>query len=230
MIRQVAMFWTPNKITLLRVALGFLSVGLFGRSALLNLLAVALTITAIALDALDGHLARTRKMATPEGAQIDILGDRMIENMYFTYFAVTGMVSLWLPMLFFARGAATDFLRSLAMKAGRSGWGAHSMLPGSWAQALVASRWSRGTYAALKCVCFCYLGLELALTRGPVALLGQVTIDVHAAIRVGAQFLVWTTAAFCVLRGLPVLLEGWKYFAPRLPARETKNHPRGNAA
>ena len=67
-------------------------------------------------------------MATPEGAQIDILGDRVIENMYFTYFAVVGMVSLWLPMLFFARGAVTDFLRSLALKAGHSGWGANAML------------------------------------------------------------------------------------------------------
>src|SRR5207249_8065101 len=36
--------------------------------------------------------------------------DRMIENVYFTYFAVVGMVSLWLPILFFARGALTDFL------------------------------------------------------------------------------------------------------------------------
>jgi len=44
-------------------------------------------------------------MATPVGAQLDILGDRMIENVYFTYFAVVGMVSLWLPILFFtARG------------------------------------------------------------------------------------------------------------------------------
>jgi len=87
--------------------------------------AVGLTVAAIALDALDGHLARKKKMATPVGAQLDILGDRMIENVYFTYFAVVGMVSLWLPVLFFARGAATDFLRGLAMKAGHSGWGAN---------------------------------------------------------------------------------------------------------
>ena len=103
------MLWTPNRITLLRVAVGFLAVCLFGKSPCLNLLAVALTVTAIALDALDGHIARKKRMATPEGAQIDILGDRMIENMYFTYFAAVGMVSLWLPMLFFARGAATIF-------------------------------------------------------------------------------------------------------------------------
>src|SRR2546429_9810239 len=84
--------WTPNKVTLLRVAVGFAAVSLFGRGAWPNLLAVALTVTSIALDALDGHIARKKKMATPVGAQLAILGDRMIENVYFTYFAVVGMV------------------------------------------------------------------------------------------------------------------------------------------
>src|SRR5579859_5126032 len=203
--------WTPNKVTLLRVVVGFAAVCLFGRGAWPNLLAVALTVTSIALDALDGHIARKKKMATPVGAQLDILGDRMIENVYFTYFAVVGMVSLWLPILFFARGAATDFLRGLALKAGHSGWGANGMLQTWWGRALVASRWSRGLYAAMKCMCFCYLGLELALTRGPVALIGGMTGDLQTIVRVGAQVLTWMTAGFCLLRGVPVLAEGWRF-------------------
>ncbi|HEX8837900.1 MAG TPA: CDP-alcohol phosphatidyltransferase family protein [Candidatus Acidoferrum sp.] len=205
--------WTPNRVTLLRVALGFAAVSLFGRGAWTNLLAVALTVASIALDALDGHIARKKKMATPVGAQLDILGDRMIENVYFTYFAVVGMVSLWLPILFFARGAATDFLRGLAMKAGYSGWGENAMVQTWWGRALVSSRWSRGFYAAMKCLCFCYLGLELALTRGPVALVSGLGGDVSATVRMGAQVLTTATAVFCLLRGLPVLLEGCKYFA-----------------
>ena len=149
--------------------------------------------------------------------------------MFFTYFAAVGMVSLWLPMLFFARGAATDFLRGLAMKAGYSGWGANAMLQSAWARALVASRWSRGLYAAMKCACFCYLGLELALTRGPVALLGPVTLDTHAAIRAGAQTLAWMTGIFCVVRGLPVLVEGWKFLASNLAAGKSGEVARGDA-
>src|SRR6266849_3607196 len=192
------MNWTPNKVTLLRVLVGFAAVSLFGRGAWANVAAVGLTVASIALDALDGHIARARRLATPVGAQIDILGDRMIENVYFTYFAVVGMVSLWLPVFFFARGAATDFLRGLAMKAGHSGWGANAMLQTWWGRALVGSRWSRGMYAAMKCLCFCYLGLELAG-------------DVHAMIGVGAEVITWATAAFCLVRGLPVLVEGWKY-------------------
>ena len=220
------MQWNPNKVTLLRIAVGFCAVSLFGRGAWANLGAVALTVAAIALDALDGHLARQKNLATPEGAQLDILGDRMIENVYFTYFAVVGMVSLWLPVFFFARGAATDFLRSLALKAGHSGWGANSMLQSGWARVLVASSWSRGLYAALKCLCFCYLGLELALTRGPVALLGELTGDVHATIRGGALFLTWLTAAFCLVRGMPVLMEGWRYFSRN--AAERRAAPSAN--
>ncbi|HXJ07077.1 MAG TPA: CDP-alcohol phosphatidyltransferase family protein [Candidatus Acidoferrum sp.] len=205
------MQWTPNKVTALRVGMGFAAVSLFGRGPWTNLAAVALTVAAIALDALDGHIARRKNLATPVGAQLDILGDRMIENVYFTYFAVVGMVSVWLPVFFFVRGAATDFLRGLALRAGHSGWGANAMLQTRWGRALVASRWSRGLYAAMKCLCFCYLGLELALTRGPVALLGGMTADAHAMIRAGALALTWTTAGFCLLRGLPLLAEGWRY-------------------
>jgi CDP-diacylglycerol--glycerol-3-phosphate 3-phosphatidyltransferase len=220
------MHWTPNQVTMVRVIVGFVAVALFGHGMWANLAAVVLTVASIALDALDGHLARKKAMATPFGAQIDILGDRMIENMFFTYFAVVGMVSLWLPVLFFSRGAATDFLRGLALKAGHSGWGADAMLQTWWGRALVASRWSRGLYAALKCACFCYLGLELALTRGPVALLGTIASQTHLTIRAIAHILTWATAAFCLLRGLPVLLEGWRFFAQEaVAARRSKSSP-----
>jgi len=117
------MHWTPNRVTCLRVVVGFAAVFLFGRGPWLNLSAVALTVACIGLDGLDGHIARRKNLATPVGAQIDILGDRMIENVYFTYFAVVGMVSWWLPVFFFARGAMTDFLRGLASRSGFSGWG-----------------------------------------------------------------------------------------------------------
>ena len=207
------MAWTPNKVTAVRVLVGFAAVVLFGHGTWANLAAVLLTIASIALDALDGHLARKMQIASPLGAQVDILGDRIIENMFFTYFAVAGMVSLWLPVLFFARGAATDFLRGLALKAGYSGWGTNAMLQTWWGRALVASRWSRGLYATLKCACFCYLGLELALTRGPVALIGTIAGDMHLTIRAVAQILTWATAVFCMLRGLPVFVEGWQFFA-----------------
>ncbi|HZS72172.1 MAG TPA: CDP-alcohol phosphatidyltransferase family protein, partial [Candidatus Acidoferrum sp.] len=114
-IANRVVIWTPNRVTAIRVAVGFFAVTLFGRGPWSNLAAVALTVATITLDALDGHIARRKNLATPLGAQLDILGDRMIENVYFTYFAVVGMVSLWVPVLFFSRGAVVDFLRGLAL-------------------------------------------------------------------------------------------------------------------
>jgi hypothetical protein len=70
--------------------------------------------------------------------------------------------------------------------------------------------------------------LELALTRGPVALLGEMTADLHALVRVGAHVLTWLTAAFCLLRGLPVLAEGWWYLSGSVrPARAVKRVAQG---
>lgn len=202
---------TPNQVSLLRVGIAFGSVCLYGRNPWANLAAVGLTVAAIALDALDGYIARKRRLATPLGAQIDVLGDRIIENVYFTYFAVCGLVSLWLPVLFFARGTATDFIRGIAAKAGYSGWGQASMMQTWWGRALVASRWSRGAYAAMKCACFCYMGVQLALARGPVALVSRLSGTTLGWIRLGAQVVIWATAAFCVVRALPVMVEGWRY-------------------
>lgn len=76
-------------------------------------------------------------------------------------------------------------------------------------------------------MCFCYLGLELALTRGPVALLGAMTKDLHAPVRVGAHVLTWMTAAFCLLRGLPVLAEGWRFVSSVGQARRVKRVAQG---
>src|SRR5271156_7020862 len=182
---------TPNQVTAARVVAAFAAVGLFtffGDALAADLAAVVLTVAAIALDGVDGYLARTRGMATPLGAQLDILGDRVVENLFFTFFAVAGLVSLWLPILFFVRGTLIDFLRGVAGRAGRSGFGTASMRETWWGRALVESRGSRAAYAILKCVCFCYLGLLVpvehwhagwldAYVRSSLLLTGQILAD-----------------------------------------------------
>jgi len=94
-------------------------------------------VAAIALDALDGHLARKKKMATPVGAQLDILGDRMIENVYFTYFGWWAWCRCGCRFVFCARGG-DGFLARAGDEAGHSGWGANAMLRTWWGQ-----RWWR---------------------------------------------------------------------------------------
>jgi CDP-diacylglycerol--glycerol-3-phosphate 3-phosphatidyltransferase len=200
---------TPNRVTAARVAAAFAAVALFnfGADALsADLAAVLLTVAAIALDGLDGYLARSRGLATPLGAQIDILGDRVVENLFFTFLAVSGLISLWVPVLFFARGTVTDFLRGLAARSGRSGFGRNSMLDMWWGRTLVASRASRAAYAVLKCVCFCCLGISLPLRHLPLA-------QFNTWLLSAGQALTGITAAFCVVRAIPVIWEGRRYFA-----------------
>lgn len=208
---------TPNQITVLRVALGFLAVALFAAahgtaSPGVNLLGVVLIVAAISLDAVDGYVARRKQLATPLGAQLDILGDRVLENLFFTWFAVAGLVSLWVPVIFFVRGAATDFLRGLAATQGREGFGRNSMLETWWGRVLVASRVSRAAYGVLKCVCFCWLGLQLALLSAPgIAGVARMLAAWTPLFILAGKLLVTLTVVFCLLRGIPVLWEGRRY-------------------
>ena len=202
---------TPNQVTAARVVAAFAAVALFtfGRDALVaDATAILLTIAAIALDGVDGYIARKRNLATPLGAQFDILGDRVVENLFFTFFAATGLISFWIPVLFFVRGTLTDFLRSLAARSGRTGFGRNSMVETWWGRSLVTSRPSRAAYAALKCACFCYLGLLLPLPQLPAAWL-----DANSRLLLSefGQILVLATAAFCVLRAVPVIWDGRRY-------------------
>jgi len=202
---------TPNQVTAGRVVAAFAAVALFtlfGKALAADLVAVLLTIAAIALDGVDGYLARTRGLATPLGAQFDILGDRVVENLFFTFFAVSGLVSVWIPVLFFVRGTLTDFLRGLAARTGRTGFGSKSMLETWWGRSLVASRASRAAYAVLKCICFCYLGLLLPMAHMPE---GWIRTSTQHSLLVAGQTLVGATVIFCLIRAIPVVWEGRRY-------------------
>ena len=215
---------TPNQVTVARIVAAFAAVALFtffGDLRAADIAAVLLIVAAIALDGVDGYLARTRGMATPLGAQLDILGDRVVENLFFTFFAVAGLVSLWLPILFFVRGALIDFLRGLASRVGRSGFGDRSMLETWWGRALVASRASRAAYAILKCVCFCCLGLLLPVARWQAEWLD---VGVRHSLLLAGRSLAGAAAVFCVVRAVPVVWEGRRYLRAfavkrKLPAR-----------
>jgi len=222
---------TPNKITVLRMFVAGAVVGLYeigsrGGSAIpIGICALALTICAVAMDGVDGYLARRLRMATTIGAQLDILGDRVIENLFLIYFAGAGQISVWVPVIFFVRGVLTDFLRGIAAARGpfdgRSGtekFQQNWMLVGRWSARIVASRASRGAYAGLKCVCFCALGVEWIARRSDNSL---VVARWSGAIHVAVSGIVFVTIAFCILRALPVFGEGLRDFRadPRVSPR-----------
>lgn len=208
---------TPNKVTVLRMFVAGAVIGLYAAGArsseaiAFGICALAFTICAIGLDGVDGYLARRLRMSSALGAQLDILGDRVIENLFFIYFAASGQISVLVPVVFFVRGVLTDFMRGLAAtrgpidgRAGIREFQRNWMLVEKWSARIVASRVSRGTYAALKCVCFCALGVEWIARNAP----SSMTASWISAIHFTVTGIVFATVGFCVLRALPVFWEG----------------------
>ena len=88
-----------NLITLARVILVFVVIAFLGQDFYLDILMIAMTGFILALDAVDGYVARKRKETSDFGALFDIVGDRVVENIYWIYFAVVGLIPFWLPMI-----------------------------------------------------------------------------------------------------------------------------------
>jgi CDP-diacylglycerol--glycerol-3-phosphate 3-phosphatidyltransferase len=212
---------TPNKVTVLRMFVAGAAIGLYAAGShssaaiAVGVCSLALTICAIGLDGVDGYLARRLRMTSALGAQLDILGDRIIENLFFIYFAADGQISVWVPVVFFVRGLLTDFLRGIAATWGPVDGHADAgdfhrnwMLVEKWSARIVATRVSRGAYAALKCVCFCALGMEWNARHAQISAAARSSRAIHFAV----SGIVVATVTFCVLRALPVFWEGLRDF------------------
>jgi CDP-diacylglycerol--glycerol-3-phosphate 3-phosphatidyltransferase len=205
-----------NLLTVARVLLIFLIISVWARdgsigSWWLNLLMVPLLAWAIFMDALDGWAARRFNEESEAGALFDIAGDRIVELVLWTFFAIrrdpfgVALVPIWVPIVIITRTVLTDFVRSVAFGSGRTPFGPNSMQNSAWARQLTASRWSRALYGGLKAVCFCALGVLLAwqgITHSPI------TAD---ELRLAVNLLVYATTFFALLRAVPVIWDGRQY-------------------
>lgn len=190
-----------NLITLIRLVLVFIiaSLALYAPPAW-QLLNPVLIILMIMLDGIDGFIARIRHEVSVFGAVFDIAADRIIEITLWITFAVLNIVSVWVALIFLLRGVLVDSLRN-----GRSSEGIapFSIMQTSWGKFLVASRTMRFTYGALKLVTFSWLALLTPMQ----ALWPQFWQNYFVFIHAVSNILVYSTVAFCLVRGIPVLLE-----------------------
>jgi CDP-diacylglycerol---glycerol-3-phosphate 3-phosphatidyltransferase len=205
-----------NALTAIRVLLIFVVIAVWSRDRVvdnvwLDLAMVPLLAWAIFMDALDGWAARRFNEVSKAGAIFDIAGDRIVELALWTFFAIRRdaggehLVRYWVPIVIITRTVLTDMIRSVALGAGRTAFGAEGMQSSRWARALTASRWSRAAYGILKAVTFCALGLLLAW---PYLRTGFAPGDLA---RRAVDTLVYLTVAFAILRAIPVLWEGRVY-------------------
>jgi CDP-diacylglycerol--glycerol-3-phosphate 3-phosphatidyltransferase len=200
---------TAHAITVVRVALAFAVVvllhlgGLHIRAAMLPAVFVV-----IMMDWLDGWIARRLGETTRFGALLDIAGDRIVEDIFWIYFAVVGLVAFWIPMVVVARGLLTDMVRTMAFARGKTAFGKETMMRGGLPRLLVASKASRGLYAALKMASFLCLTTLLALQSAPAA---AGLPSASGPARTVALVVVYATVAMCLLRGIPVIWNGRRY-------------------
>ncbi len=194
-----------NLITLFRLMLVFVVISLFGYHIYLDILLVALIGLILLLDAVDGYVARKLNQTSAFGALLDIVGDRIVECVFWVYFAVVGLVPFWIPVIVIARGFFTDGLRSAAFAQGKTAFGENSMMTSRWTRALTSSRASRSIYGISKAVAFVYLGGVIAFKNSGIY------PELVVGLELAGVILSVIAVAMCVIRGLPVLVDGWKY-------------------
>ncbi len=191
-----------NTITLARLPLLLLLVALlFVPLWQVRLIGLGLLIILFLLDWFDGYVARLRNEVTEMGAVLDVALDRAVENILWITFMYLGLVPLWVPIVFLIRSFIVDGMRTVALSRGKSGFG---MMHSPLGRFLVASRFMRAFYGAAKAVVFCQLYLTHALAlKNPGVLVTLQPLN---------QILILLTVGLCVLRGIPVILDGRIYF------------------
>jgi phosphatidylglycerophosphate synthase len=165
--------------------------------------AFSLTIFVIYADALDGYLARKLKQTSKIGAALDIASDRVVEMVYWIAFAALGWIPVWVPVLFLVRGTFVDTIRAHYSEQGFTAFGTTTMMKSSLGKFLVASNFSRFSYAVAKALAFC---LVIAY---------QTTMLHTEAVAIASSFCVYFACFFCLVRGLPVLFEARELFATK---------------
>jgi CDP-diacylglycerol--glycerol-3-phosphate 3-phosphatidyltransferase len=202
-----------NLITLLRFLLLFLLVAMtYWAPPPWQLMNAPLLLLIIALDAVDGWVARRRGEATVFGSVFDIAVDRVVENVLWIVLSNLGLIPIWVAIVFIVRGVIVDSIRYAAMAQGNTS--AFDTLRGPLARMLVAGRWMRGGYGALKALTFAWVLLLQPLPQLYPQLWSQWSMPLQAI----SSALVLATVGMCLARGLPVITEfviGHKVFALR---------------
>lgn len=192
-----------NIVTLSRIILVFIVVVLLYFPTVKTYVA-ALILTAILMwfDGLDGFVARRFNIASRLGALLDIMGDRIVENVFWISFCALGWINVAIPIIVLARGITTDSLRTLAFEKGYTAFGKTTMMQGKIAKFIVASNFCRFTYAVCKAIAFFFI----ILGHMPFEFMYQQYI-----LQTGIICAI-ISVVYCVLRGIPVIIESRRFF------------------
>lgn len=190
-----------NWITLSRLPLLLVNILIlyFGSPAV-KVAGVVLLFFGIMLDTVDGLIARKLGQTSLFGSVLDIAADRTFELVLWVCFADLGLIPIVVPLIVIARTTLTDAFRSIGVAHGAAPFSQHRSSLGRF---IVGSPWMKSGYSVTKTISFCGLALVVALRDFPPASdAAQAVAPMMAVLRV----VVWVAVAFCVFRGLPVIL------------------------
>lgn len=196
-----------NFISIFRIFVALLAVYLlFVQTTLAYAIAFVLTVIAFALDGVDGYVARKFHEESELGSVLDIMGDRIVEVSYWVAFAVLGYLAgdnlalnAMFPIVCVARAFTTDSIRSVALSKGFTAFGDKTMQTTALGKFICASRFMRISYAVAKVMAF----IIIILVNTP----GMEVYTWNSSLNTVGIVLAWIAIIFCVVRGLPVVIE-----------------------
>jgi CDP-diacylglycerol--glycerol-3-phosphate 3-phosphatidyltransferase len=191
-----------NLVTLLRFFLLFVLVVMTyqTRYPWLQLANMPLLVLVIFLDAVDGFVARKFHENSLFGAIFDIIVDRVTENVLWIVLADLRYIPVWVAIVFITRSLVVDSIRTTGAQQGKAPF---SMLNSGWGQFLVAGRFMRGLYGALKVAAF---GWILMLQPWP-SLMPSFWLRWGGFFKSLTGGLIYLTVAVCIIRSIPVIVE-----------------------
>lgn len=194
-----------NIITLARFPLLILVILLlYMESPVARLISAALVVLLIAMDMIDGLIARARNEDNLLGSVLDIMADRSVEQVMWVVYAHLGLISVAVPIIFILRGVIVDSLRAAQIGGEKTPFQVTQSPIGRF---VVASPWMRSSYGVIKMLSF--TGLALAHALLAYVALGAVAGGVADTVWLIFRILSWIATAFCIVRGLPVIIESY---------------------
>ena len=191
---------SANIVSISRIFVAFAAIALlYHHTTIAYVLSFILTVIAFSMDAVDGYLARKFGQASQLGAVLDIMGDRIVEAIYWIAFATLGWISVIFPIVCVTRAFVTDNIRSIALTKGMTPFG---MQTTEWGKFICASKFMKTSYAVAKVAAF----MLLILAYTPCDKFNMMKIEPVAVI------LAWIAIIFCIVRAVPVVAESGKLF------------------
>ena len=192
-----------NAITLSRLPILIIVILLlYSADPSARLASVFLLVILIALDTIDGMVARARNQISHMGSVLDVMVDRVVELVLWICFADLRLIPVAIPIICVMRGTIVDSLRGMQVSEGQAPLKAARTRLGKW---LMGSPFMRTSYGLAKLIAF--TGLAVAHTMAAWAARAAVSQESAQSTRTLFNIVSWIAVAFCLTRGLPAIVE-----------------------